>query len=588
MQLTDEQKAIIATTGDLKINAVAGSGKTTTILEYAKTKPHNKRLLYLAFNKSVKLEAERRFQAAGLGNVQVETAHSLAFHHTVKGKNYKVTPGYKTYQLAEALGLSGYPDKHAAYIIANHVSKFAACFCNSAAAKVQELNYLDTVTDPKAKAFVQHFYPEILRRTRVLLAKMENRELDCTHDFYLKKFQLSDPTLHHNYILFDEGQDASGAMLDVFVRQKAEKLIVGDTHQQIYGWRYAVNSLEKVDFPAYRLSTSFRFDPEVALLAGRILDWKKHFLPYQSIPIIGAGQSNATQSRATLARTNLFLLVKAIELLIEKREIQNLYFEGNINSYTYADEGASIYDVLHLYNGKHDLIRDQLVKSMKSMIELAEYIEKTEDAELAMMLEIVNKYGRELPYFIKEVKDHHVPDDQKHRADMIFSTVHRCKGMEYDEVTLESDFIKEMDIVKRVNETDDKELDRQKLAEEVNLLYVAATRTKNLLHLPKALLPASKIHIIPPKTTGKYEYSSPPAYARDAYPEQRAYPPEAYAKNYTGAYRPWSTDADAELMNRYLKGASVKELAQYFERTTGAIKARVKRLEAGEYGEEVF
>ena len=28
------------------------------------------------------------------------------------------------------------------------------------------------------------------------------------------------------------------------------------------------------------------------------------------------------------------------------------YFEGNINSYTYADDGASLYDILNLYNGK--------------------------------------------------------------------------------------------------------------------------------------------------------------------------------------------------------------------------------------------
>lgn len=583
MQLTDEQKEIIATTGDIKINAVAGSGKTTTILEYAKAKPDNKRLLYLAFNKSVKLEAERRFQKAGLANVQVETAHSLAFQHAVRGKNYKVTPGYKTYQLKELLGLTGYQDKHAAYIIANHVLKFAAYFCNSSATKVQELNYLDTITDSKAKTFVTHFYNEIQRLTRVLLAKMENREVEITHDFYLKKFQLSNPTLYYDYILFDEGQDASGAMLEVFTQQKAEKIIVGDTHQQIYGWRYAVNSLEKVDFPAYRLSTSFRFDPEIALLASKILDWKKYFLPYQSIPIIGAGKSTATQSKATLARTNLFLLVKAIELLIEKREVQSVYFEGNINSYTYADEGASIYDVLHLYNGKNDLVRDQLVKSMKSILELEEYIEKTEDAELGMMLEIVNKYGKELPYLIKEVKDRHVPDDQKDRADMIFSTVHRCKGMEYDEVTLESDFIKESDIIKRVNEAKNGELDPQKLAEEINLLYVAATRTKNLLNLPKALLPASKVNVIPPKSNNKYE--KPVPFSDYEFPEEGGYIVDEIRQKHPGAYQPWSAEADSELMNLYLKGTSVKDLANYFERTKGSIQARVKRLESNGYEE---
>ena len=57
--LTEEQKAIINSTGDIRINAVAGSGKTTTIIEYAATRPPGSRILYLAFNKSVRLEATR-------------------------------------------------------------------------------------------------------------------------------------------------------------------------------------------------------------------------------------------------------------------------------------------------------------------------------------------------------------------------------------------------------------------------------------------------------------------------------------------------------------------------------------------------
>ncbi len=62
MELTGEQRAIIHSTGDIRINAVAGSGKTTTIIEYAKARPKSSRILYLAFNKSVKLEAIRKLR----------------------------------------------------------------------------------------------------------------------------------------------------------------------------------------------------------------------------------------------------------------------------------------------------------------------------------------------------------------------------------------------------------------------------------------------------------------------------------------------------------------------------------------------
>lgn len=60
MELTSEQYDIINSTGNIKINAVAGSGKTTTVIEYAKSRPMGSKILYLAFNKTVKLEAKKK------------------------------------------------------------------------------------------------------------------------------------------------------------------------------------------------------------------------------------------------------------------------------------------------------------------------------------------------------------------------------------------------------------------------------------------------------------------------------------------------------------------------------------------------
>ena len=78
MKLTKEQKEIINSNGNIRINAIAGSGKTTTVIEYAASRPKEAKILYLVFNKSVKTEAIHKFQQKGLKNVKVETAHSLA------------------------------------------------------------------------------------------------------------------------------------------------------------------------------------------------------------------------------------------------------------------------------------------------------------------------------------------------------------------------------------------------------------------------------------------------------------------------------------------------------------------------------
>src|ERR1700741_1224147 len=106
MLLTQEQINIINSTGNIKINAVAGSGKTTTIIEYAKTRPPESKILYLAFNRSVKLEAVKKFAEKKLTNVQVETAHSLAYKNVVLKNNYKVrSRGYKINEVVEILNL---------------------------------------------------------------------------------------------------------------------------------------------------------------------------------------------------------------------------------------------------------------------------------------------------------------------------------------------------------------------------------------------------------------------------------------------------------------------------------------------------
>ncbi len=591
MELTQEQIDIINSTGNIKINAVAGSGKTTTVIEYARTRPQSSKILYLVFNKSVKTEAIQKFASKGLHNVTVETAHSLAFRHIVIQNNYKLKPkGYKTNEIAELLNLKANGEKHAEYIIANHIGKFITYFCNSDKQKVQELNYLDVVSDKIAKTFVKTFYEYILRHTRELLAKMDKGEIEITHDFYLKKFQLSNPKLDFDYILFDEGQDASPAMLDIFFKQNATKVIVGDTHQQIYGWRHAINSLEKTDYVTFNLSSSFRFNQNVAELSKKILAFKEHLFDFDEVNIIGKGNCQETKTKAILARTNLGLLIKAIEYISEKKNLGNIYFEGNINSYTYADEGASLYDVLNLYNKKLFLIKDKLIKAMNSLDDLEEYIEKTEDVQLGMMVEIVREYGNRIPGILKQLKEKHVEKDEKEKAEMIFSTVHRSKGMEYDTVQIVNDFITEEKIKRVVEEFKMNDLIMAKMNEEINLLYVAVTRTKNSIHIPSKLVPSNfpdfpNIHLQIDVEKVKTESKSVSEYHKSNETEERTFKIEDVRLKYKDAYKPWTEELDNELTIMYCEGLSTKDMAKHFGRTKGSIRSRVKKLELEEiYG----
>ncbi|NDP20418.1 MAG: ATP-dependent helicase [Paludibacter sp.] len=596
MELTQEQVAIIQSSGNIKINAVAGSGKTTTIIEYARSRPTNCKILYLAFNKLVKIDAQKKFTAKGIRNVTIETAHSLAHRYIVRNSAYTIrTQDYRTYELIELLQIHISGDKLLGHIIANHIIKFTAYFCNSNANRMQELNYLDVITDGKAYEFVKTNYSYIESKTRQLLSKMDKAEIEITHDFYLKKFQLSKPQLAYDYILFDEGQDASPAMLEVFLGQSATKVIVGDTHQQIYGWRYAVNSLEKADYTNFYLRKSFRFSQSIANLGIEILKWKKKIEAngdVEPVNITGAGTSTETQIKAVLARTNLGLLVKAIEYITEKKSIERIYFEGKIQSYTYADNGTSLYDVLNLYKGNRRRIKDKLIRSMHDFAELEEYIDKTEDRQLGMLVEIVKEYGEEIPAIIENLKTKHV--ENKDEAQIIFSTIHRCKGMEYDTVQLVNDFITEEDINKQKPEALNQQV--AKINEEINLLYVAVTRTRNSLYIPENLLPLDfvcnhQIHKMRvdevKKDVGKdlvegIIQKMIPRKNSSGYDSDKSYLLEEIRLKHTEAYMPWTIAQDDELSTMYCEGVNVKDMAKHFGRSRGAINSRIKKLELKE------
>lgn len=493
VNLTDEQNEILAYDDSLKINAVAGSGKTTTLIEYAKTRNKNSKFLYIAFNKSVKNEAIKKFREKGI-KIDVVTAHSLAYKNVVtKDNKHLLASDLSPMEIINSLAIpyDNPKEKNEKIILATHIKRFFEYFCNSSSKIIEDLNYLEIVLDNEAREFVEKHIQDINHNTTLLFARMNLAEMRFTHDFYLKKFQLNNPQLNYDYIFFDEGQDASPAMLDVFIKQSAKKIIVGDSNQQIYSWRYAVNSLEKVGFKKFELSKSFRFGRDIANLAMDSLETKKHIGTYNPINIIGLGKTTEIQTKATLARTNLKLLELAINDVFENKTVKSIYFEGHISTYKYGENNSIMYDVLNLYFNKKDIIKNSFIKEFSNIKDLIRYVKKTEDGELSMLISLVMKYKGRLYSLINELKEIHLSNGQKNEADMIYSTVHKCKGMEYDEVTLANDFYTESSLIEKFSELPTQH-NKNKLNEEINLLYVAITRAKSKINIPTELIPSKK------------------------------------------------------------------------------------------------
>lgn len=76
MDFTEEQKAIFDFvahgSGHGIIDAVAGAGKTTTIMECARYIPEDATALFCAFNNSIAGEIRRKFQKRGMSNIVVK------------------------------------------------------------------------------------------------------------------------------------------------------------------------------------------------------------------------------------------------------------------------------------------------------------------------------------------------------------------------------------------------------------------------------------------------------------------------------------------------------------------------------------
>jgi superfamily I DNA/RNA helicase len=483
---TDEQQKIIEHQGDARISAVAGSGKTATLVKYAQARPHQ-RILYLAYNRSVKEEALRKFAHAGCRNVTVETAHSLAYRALDVRRRFQLSSSgnLRVNEIADVCGLKA-SAQHPNYrlLLARHIQKALNLFCNSGARSFADIDYLEILTEKKVRDFASRNLDTIIGYARWLMSEMYEKRLPITHDAYLKFYQLGTPSLsRYAGILYDEGQDSSEVMLDVFLRQTGKKLIMGDRFQAIYGFRHAVNSLDKAPFESFNLTTSFRFRQEIADLAMQSLALKRLIGRYPDpVRIIGTGNCTERISYAVLARTNLRLLKEAIDAILYKGK-RRLFFEGNLESYTYMSDGASLFDVLYLRLGQTGKIRSPFIRSFGDFFELLEYIQAAGDGDLHLVVEIVQEYGPSLIDFIQRLRQLQVPRDQ---AEVIFSTVHKAKGQEYDTVEIMDDFlngerIKDMLSMARKDPEYAAKLDLNKISEEINILYVALTRARNTL-----------------------------------------------------------------------------------------------------------
>lgn len=478
MGLTDEQNAIIQASFPGKsstscVQAYAGTGKTHTLLEFAANRSDYP-ILYLAFNKSMASEAQRKFE--GHRHVQAQTLHSLAYRFI--GYRCKNRLGDIHIRSLLTTAQSAFPKSHqygSAVILKTWFDLWLSSADSTPRAFIEKaLDAGLSKTLAKARMDEGRLVREVETLWDHVLKGNQLGGSPCPfpHNAYLKLLQLNPPNLGYSYILIDEAQDITDCMIDLVMSQAGHKIFVGDSYQQIYAWNGAVNSLKKLEKDGaamFYLTHSFRCPIEVAHIADAYLQLLGAPKPFHGCNVPRRGATD----RAFLARTNAGVFEAGVKTLEGKPQAK-IHFLGGYDSYNFD----ILLDMASLLQDKRHQIKDATLLEYGSFEALEEYAAAA-DMQLNARCKIVRRHGASVSPKLFSLRSRQSPVNI---ANITLATGHKSKGAEWAQVVLGDDFIDIGHIVGAVEEaTESVSISR----EELHVLYVAITRALVSLKMTK-------------------------------------------------------------------------------------------------------
>jgi hypothetical protein len=470
---TPEQEAAVAAfrRGDhLVLQAGAGTGKTTTLTMLGKATRWQGR--YLAFNKAIAIEAEKKFG----GNVRCSTAHKLAFkavgHRFAERLNL---PRMSTTKLAQLLGIT-----MQVTIGARNLKPMSLCsiaretvlqFCYSADEFLgrQHVRRQKGITAEHEHDQLTELVLPIAERMWVDLQTPDRGKVPFKPDHFLKMWALTRPRIYGEFLLLDEAQDTNPAVEQVFLAQEthAQLVMVGDSAQAIYGWRGARDVMTGFAGHQLALSHSFRFGPAIAGEANR-------WLTIADAPIRLTGSPQVSSSLLTspgtpdaiLCRTNGGAIAEILTLLADGRRVA---LAGRAEQLKSLAEAAQ-----KLQAGNRTDHRDLVLFSTWG--EVQDYVEWDPDGrDLVAFVDVIDEHGADVVLATLNQLS------AEAEAEVTVSTAHSAKGREWSRVRIAADF---------PEPTDPEEVDLagnplpgEIEPEEARLAYVAVTRAQHQLDM---------------------------------------------------------------------------------------------------------
>ena len=280
--------------GHAVVNAVAGSGKTTTIVEAAKLLA-SERVLFCAFNKHIQIELEKRLPR----NVTVKTIHGIGYSAVAASLGKLRLDDDKIRALVEfparqirrtleqlhekAIRDGGHPEAPADFGDVcgwlrklSHFARVSLTNHHDADALEGMADYYGIDVDPAVWSMVASAVREVIEEsTRIA---RDDRRIAFDDMIFLAHALELRPS-RYDWVIVDEAQDLSAAQRSLVLKCLApggRLLAVGDPRQSIQGFAGAdpesftrlKEALDAIELP---LSVCYRCPPNVLELAREIV-----------------------------------------------------------------------------------------------------------------------------------------------------------------------------------------------------------------------------------------------------------------------------------------------------------------------------
>jgi superfamily I DNA/RNA helicase len=486
--------AIAAATGDVRhqiIPSVAGSGKTTVLVEITKNIDNNKTAAFCAFNKSISLEIEQRISKFELNNVKVGTLHSFGFGALRRAVSRVKVDANKLRNIARQ-EFTGEFEKLQQFVI-------------SAAAMAKEVgigaivnNNIENWCDMLDHHNLWDSLPNDVNFERgidaaqyLLNCNNTTKNIIDFSDMIYFPILFDMKIWQYDYVLLDEAQDTNGprrALVKKMLKPNGKLIAVGDPHQAIYGFTGADNkSLDiiKEEFNAIEtpLSVTYRCPKNIVQFAQK---WVSHIEAHESTPdgivdscdlkdisnLVSSEDVIICRNTKPLVELAYSLLRQSIPCKVEGRAIgeglikiaqrwKNIKTVGELSNKLTQWAGSEI----EKYKVKGNDNRCQVIEDQVKTLEV--FIEECDNSDSISIL--VDK--------IRSL----FSDTEGQQKVLTLSTIHKAKGKEWQRV-----FALGMNVYSP-SKWASKEWEME---QEDNLCYVQVTRAKN--HLTIVNVPDKK------------------------------------------------------------------------------------------------